>query len=149
MFASLFILAGQHVEPLYRIDSNSVSATIIVSSRLAWTCTYLMKFSSRRRNPPMDRSRKAQFTKPVKFSNPDVHDRSESRGLWMLKFKFGAGLVVVLPPVPLDHFDRNLQQRNVIISVSVLHGGCSTVFYISLSYHMWLVGKKTAESGFC
>jgi hypothetical protein len=79
----LFILAGQHVEPLYRIDSNSVSATIIVSSRLVWTCTYLMKFSSRRRNPPMDRSRKAQFTKPVKFSNPDVHDRSESRGLWM------------------------------------------------------------------
>lgn len=44
-------------------------------------CTYFMKFSSNNRKPPIKSKRKAQLTNPVKLSNPDVHENSESRGL--------------------------------------------------------------------
>lgn len=42
---------------------------------------YLMTFSKNSLRPPMKSSRNAQFTNPVKLSNPDVHVKSESLGL--------------------------------------------------------------------
>lgn len=44
-----------------------------------------MKFSNNSLNPPMLNKRKPQFTNPVKLSNPDVHENSESLGWWHLK----------------------------------------------------------------
>lgn len=35
----------------------------------------------------MERRRYAQLTNPVKLSNPDVQENSESRGLWHLKME--------------------------------------------------------------
>ena len=63
-----------------------------------------MKFSSSSLNPPIDSNKKAQFTNPVNFSKPEFHDKSESRGLCILKFELRAKLV---PPslalTPNDH----------------------------------------------
>lgn len=44
-----------------------------------------MKFSNSSLNPPIVKRRKAQLTKPVKLSNPEVQEKSESLGLWHLK----------------------------------------------------------------
>lgn len=43
--------------------------------------TYFMKFSSRSRTPPIESNKNAQFTKPVKSSNPEVQENKESLGL--------------------------------------------------------------------
>lgn len=42
----------------------------------------------------MESKRKAQLTKPVKLSNPDVHEKNESLGLWHLKVKKIVKIVV-------------------------------------------------------
>lgn len=39
-----------------------------------------MTFSKNSLRPPMKSSRNAQFTNPVKLSNPDVHVKNESLG---------------------------------------------------------------------
>lgn len=49
---------------------------------------YLMKFSRRRRKPPIVRSKKPQFTKPEKSLKLELHEKSESRGLWILEGNF-------------------------------------------------------------
>lgn len=45
---------------------------------------YLMKFSSSSRNPPIVRRRKPQLTRPEKLLKFELHEKSESRGLWIL-----------------------------------------------------------------
>lgn len=40
--------------------------------------TYFNKFSNSKRNPPINKSRNAQFTNPPKSLKPDDHENSES-----------------------------------------------------------------------
>lgn len=40
-----------------------------------------MKFSKSKRTLPIVKSKKPQFTKPVKLLNPDAHENKESLGL--------------------------------------------------------------------
>lgn len=46
---------------------------------------YLIKFSRRRRKPPIVSNRKPQLTRPVKLSKPELHENSESLGRWHLQ----------------------------------------------------------------
>lgn len=47
--------------------------------------TYFIKFSNKRRMPPIPRSRKPQLTNPVKLSKPELHEKRLSLGRWHLQ----------------------------------------------------------------